>query len=203
LLGAPASNGRYLFFAYPAAMVLAFSMATQIAGAVAPRLRYAPAMVGTAWIAISALPGPGPMLSGPAEAASYLLQSHARRVLYCGSTDGNFMFSLRVLDRNLDDSVIPGDKIPEDQARPGNLPDFARRFDADYLVVERTSRAQSWDGPLRDPYISLERVIPQHSSQPRFEGHLSIYRVYGGSRSLQNEFEPPISAFGTSLKRDF
>jgi Dolichyl-phosphate-mannose-protein mannosyltransferase len=203
LLGAPASNGRYLFFAYPAAMVLAFSMATQIAGAVAPRLQYAPAILATAWIAISALPGPRAMLSGPAEAASYLVQSHARRVLYCGSTDGNFMFSLRALDQSLEDSVIPCDKIPEGQARPETLPDFARRFDADYLVIERTSRTRSWDGPLRDPNLSVESVIPQHSSQPRFEGRLSIYRVYSGSRSIQNEFEPPISAFGTSLKPDF
>jgi hypothetical protein len=204
LMAVPASDERYFFFAYPAVLVVALSVVTRIAESFAPSLRYAPAAIGTAWMAASGLFAKPPFLSGPAQAAAYVFENHARRVLYCGLTDGNFMFSLRTLDRNLDDSVIPCYKIPEDQRRPDSLPDFARRVDADYLIVEHASRPQPWDGTLADSNLSLERIIPQDGSQPRYKGDLSIYRVSyrvsGDTHPNEYELEVPISAFGRSLK---
>ena len=151
-------------------------------------------------MAASGLFAAPPFLSGPAEAARYVFASNARSILYCGITDGNFMFALRSLDNNLSDNVVPCYKIPEDQRRPGALPEFARSIHADFLIVERTNRPQPWDGALEASNLSLEKIIPQHGSQPRYEGLLSIYRVYGGVPSTENEFEMPISAFGRSLK---
>ena len=200
LMAVPASDDRYFFFAYPAFLIVALSVATRIAASFVPSLRYAPALLGTAWMGASGLLAAPPFLSGPAQAAAYVFENHARRILYCGLTDGNFMFSLRTLDRNLDDTVVPCYKIPEDQRRPDSLPDFARRINADYLIVEHATRPQPWDGALTDPNLSLERVIPQDGSQRRYKGDLSIYRVSGDTHPTEYELEVPITAFGRSLK---
>ena len=199
LMAVPASDDRYLFFAYPAVLVVALSLSTRISAWFAPALRYAPAAIGTAWMASGIFAAP-PFLSGPAQAAAYVFENHARRVLYCGLTDGNFMFSLRTLDQNLNDSVVPCYKIPEGERRPDALPNFARRINADYLIVERANRPQPWDSQLTDSNLSLEKVIPQDGSQRRYKGNLSIYRVSGDANPTEYELEVPISAFGRSLK---
>ena len=151
-------------------------------------------------MAASGLFAAPPFLSGPAQAAAYVFENHARRVLYCGLTDGNFMFSLRTLDQNLNDSVVPCYKIPEGERRPDALPNFARRINADYLIVEHANRPQPWDGQLTDSNLSLEKVIPQDGSQRRYKGNLCIYHVSGNTDPPEYELEVPISAFGRSLK---
>jgi 4-amino-4-deoxy-L-arabinose transferase-like glycosyltransferase len=200
LMVIPAFSPRYLFFAYPAALVLGLSMVVEVATSIAPRLRYVSAIAGTGLVVISGFPRPPASLSGPADAAAYVLSTDAKRVLYCGLTDGNFIFSLRTLDKDLSVSVMRGDKIPEGQARADTLPDFARRSGVDYLIMEQSGKPPAWDGRLKSSYLSLERVIPLKSSQPRFDGQLSIYRVYGTSHDPNHEPDVPISVFGRALK---
>jgi 4-amino-4-deoxy-L-arabinose transferase-like glycosyltransferase len=203
LVISPAFSARYLFFAYPAAVVLGLSIIVQVAAQFTPRWRYVPAMLVTGLVAAFGLSRTPASLSGPADAAAYVFGNGAKRVLYCGLTDGNFIFSLRALDKDLSASVIRGEKIPEDQARPDALPDFARRFGVDYLILEQSGKRQLWDGPIESSHISLERVIPQSSSQTRLNGRLSIYRVYGASHDPSRELDVPISVFGRTLKEEF
>lgn len=170
---------RYLFFAMPALFVIGYAMLRRACGMLLGpgRAAIVPAAAALAACVVG-LRVPPTFMRGPSESAASLAKGGPQRILYCGSTDGNFIFALRALDPQLRMTVISGDKLPESTLAPAALEKFAHRYGVNHIVVEHTRRAQPCDqlsGTL-PPSMVLEREIPLTSSNPRWIGALRIYR---------------------------
>jgi 4-amino-4-deoxy-L-arabinose transferase-like glycosyltransferase len=202
LLPLPAYNPRYLFFAYPPAAALLFQAVLKATARLRPAFRYAIVAAILLAIAIPGLQAPHAYLAGPAEAAAYIVKKGAKRILYLGWAGGQFIFALRALDPLPGTMVLLGDKIPLIWEAPQNLPASAEPFGVEYLIVEQGGlgeRSISLTGPL----LQLERVIPQMSSDRRFDGRLLLYRLRGSRLGAHGELDLPIAVLGRPVKARF
>ncbi len=200
-------DARYLFFAYPALIVLAYTAVTRICGLVfAGRARWAaPAALALGCLAIG-LRTPATMLRGPGEAAAEIVNGKPQRVLYCGSADGNFVLGVRIADPQLQTTVVSGEKLPESVLQPAAFEQFARRYGIAHVVIERTGRAQVCDALRASPAPSmvLEREIPMRSSLPRWDGgSLSVYRFLNPSPTPDDTLMIAVPKIGADVDVKF
>ena len=197
LLASPAYTTRYLFFAYPPALALGCGWADALLG----RFRLRPAVPAiAAACAVFAMQTPPAYLRGPDEAARWLHDRGLHRVIYCGLTDGNFIFSMRALGSRPDTLVIRGEKLPRETAQPGSLMAFARRHAIDAIVLERTSEPQVWDR-LGD--VSGAQRIAMASSERRLRGELRIIAVSHGAEAAGESVAIPVNILGRNIEAHF
>ena len=172
---------RYLFFAMPALMTIAFAWlfygcrtiwGERTAGIVSAVL--------AAGFLIAGFGVPFDFLRGPAEAARVVVEGKATRVLYAGEADGNFIFAIREFDPNRQIIVIPAVKLPEGLLKAADASRLSKWYGVDWVVMENTSARHPWSG-FRDtvPRIAeLQQSIPLQSSRYRWRsGSLDIYRI--------------------------
>ena len=180
LLLTGACSSRYLFYVYPAAMATGFILLRQ-----ASELRVGeakawqiPAIFAGAWLMVGLMFQPE-FLRGPAEAAALVVRDAPQRVVYCGSTDGNFIFAVRARDPKLQTVIIPGGKLADSTFQPAALEAFCNRYGIDWLVVEDVPRADGWSRlrPGLPRMFVLQSAIPMRSSRPGWQGSLCVYRV--------------------------
>jgi hypothetical protein len=164
-------------------------------------------LVPAAATVICAMPGltmTRPFLRGPAEAAAAVLEHRPKRVLYCGTTDGNFMFSVRSLDPQMRTVVVSGDKLPERVFTPDTFEQFAHRYGIEYVVIEEPLRHQPpYESLMSHPTRSmqLEREIPMNSYPPRWRGHvLKIYRFTNPSPNPDSTLLLNVNKLGSALE---
>ena len=194
---------RYLFFTYPALIVLGYVGLTRIVerftGGQRPAI--AAALVVAALAAVQ-FPYRTAYLHGPDEAARVLAPAGARRILYCGGTDGNFILNYRVNRAGLDTTIITGDKLPAATFAPGRLEQFAHDYGVQYIVLETAS---GWQGPWTPliaeppPDMVLERRIPMSSSTERWNGDLRIYRFTNPSPEPKNDLAMRMFMIGGTM----
>jgi hypothetical protein len=124
------------------------------------------------------LTAPAEFLRGPAQAADLLVDGSPQRILYCGSSDGNFVFAARARDPELRTQVISGDKLSAGVFSPAEFEKFAHRFGIEYVVLERSPRPRPYDvmATWNSRALVWDRDIPLVSSRPRWKGVLTIYR---------------------------
>ncbi|MCZ2078807.1 MAG: glycosyltransferase family 39 protein [Bryobacterales bacterium] len=195
---------RYLFFVYPALAVIAYASLFRLASMVFPgRLAwYVPVAVGAYCIVMGLMAGPF-FLSGPAQSAALVVSGTPQRVLYCGSTDGNFIFAVRTLDPQRQTTVIPGDKLPEADLSPANFEAFARRYSIDRIVIEDSTRRQACEDLLAAPTASmhLEHRLPLNSSSSRWrKGSLSLYKLTHRAPVPAEPLEIPVPKIGQEVQ---
>lgn len=196
---------RYLFFVFPGLIVIIYVSLHRLAARVTPRYAWtAPAIVALLCLA-AGLRIPAPFLHGPSEAANLAMQRHPARVLYCGSLDGNFMFTVRRLDPSLRTIVVTGEKVPEADRSPRGFEAFAHRYGIESVVIERTGRAQACDALEQAPTRSmvLEQKVPLTSSLPRWQGHLSVFRFTNPSPHPDSTLKMDVPKIGTSVQANF
>jgi len=206
LLGIGAYDVRYLFYVYPALSVIVFVSMFRLGSRIFPaRAWIAPALAALVCAGIG-LTVRAPFLHGPSEAAELIMSHKPQRILYCGTSDGNFIFSVRSLDSKLATTVIPGDKLGEKALSPEEFDQFAARYGIQYVVLERTARPQIYDR-LHDaatPSMVLERRIPLVSSHPRWDGgHLSVYRLKNTPAVLPDTLNLPVPKIGSDVQVKF
>jgi hypothetical protein len=196
---------RYLFYMYPALIVLACVTITRVSAALAPRLNdgLAP-LIAAVVFAAAELAGPS-YLTGPSQVAAALHGEQVKRVLYCGDTDGSFMFAMRSQDRALRTIVIAGDKLDETLFTPDRIETFARRYGIDHIVIEKISRTRPWDklGAAPPASMPVERRIELRSSNPRWNGVLTIYRFLNPSATPESTLSIPIPRIGSQVETKF
>ncbi len=185
---------RYLFFCLPALFVCAYAILEALGVRFLGPLhgRWAP-LVFALFFMVGGIGVPATFMRGPSEVASLLVNGAPQRILYCGSTDGNFVFSARTRDPNFNTVVIAGDKLPAETFTPENLDKFVAQYKVRYVVVERTNRVQAADSLIDKPASSMTFLqdVPLSSSSPRWQGKLRIYRVRQfGSAPAGNLFIP-------------
>jgi hypothetical protein len=127
-------------------------------------------------------------------------------VLYCGLTNGNFIFTVRSLDPQLHTVVIRGDKLPETIFSPEEFEDFAHRYGINYIVLEHAPNPPAgWTAPWEQlrtqptPSMIFEREIPLTSSTTEYNGELRIYRFTNPSPTPESTLKLPIP----KIKNDF
>jgi hypothetical protein len=180
LLGIGAYSPRYLFYVYPACAVIVFASLFRLSSRFSQSRSWWVPTVVMLGCAVAGLTVRAPFLRGPSEAAELIMANQPRRILYCGTSDGHFIFQVRVLDPRLATTVIPGDKLSEKELSPEEFDRFAARHGIQYVVLEKTVRRQVYDRLHEAPTASmvLERRIPLASVYPRWDGgHLSVYRI--------------------------
>jgi hypothetical protein len=192
---------RYVFFLVPPLTLIVYDILNRGA----ERLRLRPwhlSAVGAIFFGIATLRMPTYFLSGPSEAASVVVASAAKRVLYCGSADGNFIFAVRSLDPSLNTVVMPGDKFSDELKDSTSLSAFVERYGVTDVVIESTSRAQTCEAIHAAPPQSLavQKVIPLNSSLPRWNGSLTVYRVTNTPAKPRQDLNVPIPKIGRSLE---
>jgi 4-amino-4-deoxy-L-arabinose transferase-like glycosyltransferase len=176
-------NTRYLFFTLPALIVLGYVALNRVA----LRLSGKPTVATAALLVVACIsvswkfPYRIFYLHGPDEAARWLAASRPKRILYCGETDGNFIFSYRSALDASSTSIITADKLPPGAFKPDAIERFAHEYGIQYVVVEDlpaggANRPWTWMTQSPPPAMSLERKIPMTSSTGRWNGMLRVFR---------------------------
>jgi len=205
LLVLKAYDVRYLFFAYPAFIVLGYRILYRASAAlVAARYAWcAPALLAAACVASYAnAPGSRPaFLHGPSEVARTMAAGKVKRILYCGRSDGNFIFALRSQEPPESAIVIRGDRFTEAGFAPDAFEEFAHRYGLEYVVLERNSQKRPWDR-LYDspsPSLRLEREVPMSSTRTLLNGTLRVFRFTNPAPRPENEMTLRINVIGLDL----
>jgi len=193
---------RYLFFVYPALLVIAYASLERVSERFLPkRLAWMPIAAAVAACTIAGLQVPAVFLTGPSEAASIVVTGKPERVLYCGSTDGNFIFAVRARDAHANTIVLSGEKLlSETKFSAESLEQLAEQHGIDQVVVEHTDRKQPCSAldPGQLPTMKMEQQIRMTSSLPRFDGGtLTVYRFVG---LRQEDAAPPLKMKVPKLK---
>ena len=176
---------RYLFFLLPPMIVLGYAALQDMANRW-PTARLPILGAGIVILLMAMMFGATSrvtFMSGPDEAARKLVALSPRRILYCGGTDGNFIFSYRAHSAPMTTVILAGDKLsPKIFTQPG-LEEFARRYGIEYIVLEH---APNLRGRLKHPWEPLFDTPPPSavplsdirlaSSDARWNGLLRIYR---------------------------
>jgi 4-amino-4-deoxy-L-arabinose transferase-like glycosyltransferase len=200
---------RYLFYVYPPLVVIGYASLLWASNRVLPsRLAWIPAGLFAASILSAGLQTKLPYLTGPSEAAATVAAAHANRVLYCGSTDGNFIFSVRANDPSLKSVVVIGERVLKaSEYSAAELQKISETTGTEYIVVEHTQRKQPCNAlnPGSIPSMKLEKRIQMTSSLPRFNGGtLDVYHYTGPVSSKKDEpLKMDVPKIGTSVEVKF
>ncbi|HVX65419.1 MAG TPA: hypothetical protein VHA11_02395, partial [Bryobacteraceae bacterium] len=127
---------------------------------------------------------------------------HAQRILYCGRSNGNFIFALRSLDRKRETATIRGDKLPRALFAPGEIEKFAHEYGVNYLVLERSAIPRAWDALAEAAPSSFQFVkdLPLASSDNWLNGRLRVFRFLNPSPTPESTLR--LKASGVDLNAD-
>jgi hypothetical protein len=202
-------SNRYLFFAFPALMALGYAILFYFASFdpfSSLRVRYLPVIIAVFYSLLHLNPQTS-FLRGPSQAAEHIVTGSPQRILYCGETDGNFIFAVRRLDPRLQTVIVRGEKLPPSIYETAKFEEMAHLYGFHHVVLERTAHHGSWASlqtinawnELRlspSPSMVLERVIPLASSRQSFNGELYVYRFTNPSANPQSIIKLPINLIG-------
>ncbi|HEX8985888.1 MAG TPA: glycosyltransferase family 39 protein [Bryobacteraceae bacterium] len=196
----PPYDSRYVFFAYPALAIVVSSVLLGAGRKLFPeRLAWlAPAALAALGFAAH-IATPPAFVKGPAEAAKLIAAAQPDRVLYCGRSNGNFIFALRALDPELRTAIIRGDKLPLNLFAPAAFEKFAHDYGVQYIVLERSIVPRPWYALLEPaPRHSAFLVeLPLASSDRMMNGSLQVFRFLDPSRTPESTLQ--LRALGVAI----
>jgi hypothetical protein len=193
LLFLPPYDWRYLFFMQAPLLILGYSALWELM----ERLRWrAKTEIVTAALIIMAvafsLARKSVVLQGPSQAANLIAKPEYSRVVYCGRTNGAFIFARRLLDSKLQSVVVRGDKLSTNLLAPDRFEHFAHDFGVNYVVLEQTDKPTAWDTLAASPTPSMQWQfdVPLHGTFPEVHGVLRVYRFMNPSPTPLNTIHP-------------
>ncbi len=207
LMALGASNGRYLFWLLPPAVVLIYALLF-CGSAYLWGERWAYSVAGVfalLWFANGLRYHPE-FLRGPAEAASLVVrQGTPSRILYAGEADGNFAFAARALDSGMQTIVIPAEKLPRDTFAPPAFEQFCREYGVNWIIIEDVPQPHRWSALPGSPLSTMQLTssIPLQSSHPRWKGQVRVYRFTEPSNHPLNVLSVPIWKLRHSIEVKF
>jgi hypothetical protein len=208
---------RYLFLVLPPLIVIGYATLFRLCRAILPP-RWAACTVGGAAVLYFGLhlDTPVTFLRGPSEAARAVVDpASPRRILYCGETDGSFIFAVRSLDPSLKTIVIRGDKLDPSTFEADKFEEFAHHYGIHYVIIERTETItpamrdgfvrRHWERLRNSPASSmvLEREIALASSQRAWKGDLRIYRFTNPAPNPASAMRMPLWMINSQLDARF
>lgn len=172
---------RYVFYAIPALTTVGWIGLNTFLQLLLKRHAATSLAAGTAVLFVVSLMAPTSYLTGPAQVADVVTQQSPRRVLYCGLTDGAFVFAMRSLANEEEPvQIVRGDKIPIDDFQADRFPVFVRDYGIDMIVLERTDTNAPWNTLLDVPLDSMKLLTKMElKCRPytSWNGDLSVYQM--------------------------
>jgi 4-amino-4-deoxy-L-arabinose transferase-like glycosyltransferase len=197
------TNNRYLFFIFPATLAIGYAWLFQGCARIWGERSAERIALGFAWVwFVSGFFVPPELLRGPGAAAAAVVQGQPTRILYAGEADGNFIFSVRVLDPKLQVTVIPGGKLPRTTFQRDELEAFCRQFGINWLILENIPIPHSWSNLQESTpaFLQLDRTIPLESTRFRWRtGNLRIFRVVGLPEAPGGVLKLPVWKLGGDI----
>jgi hypothetical protein len=202
---------RYLFFVLPPVIVLGYASLFSVAEQF--QIRRSWTVAAALILTLIALPwgyrAHRIFLLGPDVVAHTLAERSPSRILYCGGTDGSFMFSYRSSRAGLDTTIIPGDKLPRQVFTPAGIEAFAHRYGIQYIVLEhatglRERARHPWEALIEkaSPSMVHERAVKLASSDGRWNGALHIYHFTDPSPHPEDVLTMKMNMIGGSMAFD-
>ncbi len=200
---------RYLFFVVPPVFVLGFASLAEISGRWPATRRWVIVASGALLLATIAYSSRSRVafMRGPDEVARMLSSLTPRRILYCGGTDGNFIFSYRSHHAPLETVILAGDKLSADVFIRTALEDFVHRYGVEYVVLEQAPRLpprmkHPWEPLIDAPAANMVPVrdVSLASSDYRWNGMLRIYRVTNPSPTPDTDLVMRMNMIGGSMR---
>ena len=199
VLAAPAYEHRYLFFALPPVLALAYESMYRLLRTVLPPVFAAvPIAVAAAiFCSLQALKKPI-WLTGPETAADRISAARVESTVYMGSTNGAFIFETRLRHPDLQPVVFRGDKVFEGIPNRKGLEEFAHSYGANAVVLESLKGEDpDWSLILGDS-MSLKFWFRQDidSSLPYMRGNLFVFHVSDPSLTPEKSIREKIEVLG-------
>ena len=199
------SDGRYLFFAFPAFAVLVVTAGGALLQKMLPDPAVGTIIVVSAGLMFIVCWRHPQHLGGPRQAAERVHRIDARRVLVCATTDGAFVAAMRSLNATWTDCpfIIRGDKLRRSSFRKSEFESMASEFGIDAIVLESSTGAQGpWHKLCRSPTKSMMLItrIPEESTFPPQNGELLVFSFAKTSRNPKHRLKIPISRTGKNLE---
>jgi hypothetical protein len=203
LLLLPATDSRYLWFAYLPALVLLLNILHMLL------LRFRSDLVKRWALPILAvltffalLNSPLPYLTGPSHVAKAILKHAPRRVLVAGGNNGSIIFALRCQYAGSDLVVIRADKLPLESFEPPALERLLHRLGVDVIVIEKVDTDEIWsyliDAPIRN--LKKQEVVTQNASDPSWRGKVFLFKHLNPSSAPDPAIDIPFLSTGRTLK---
>ncbi len=203
LLAVPAFDERYLWFAYPAFVGVAV---TTVHALIATYLDLPKADVAVLTMAITFclwnLRTEPLHVTGPSAAAA--MNGTGGRVLYCGASNGSFIFAIRMLDSRRTTHVIRADKVVRSLKELG-LAHFVQKYGINNIVAEANQNSSTCND-FRQHAASLNAqraLVPIRSNLPRINGTIEIYRLPAATRPAKASLDLPIESTGQAIRGEF
>jgi hypothetical protein len=195
---------RYFFFTYPALMALGYAGLISLVERLTGRRRWAIGVAAAVtMLALAQFPYRTQFLHGPEEAARLIAEKRPHRVLYCGGTDGNFIFNYRALQPGLGTTIITGDKLSPKMFTPAGLEEFAHDYGVQYIAMEDApmlAAKRPWIPLLKSPPPSL---VPMYdvrmTSAGRWNGTIHIYRFTNPSPRPKDDLSMRMFMIGGTM----
>jgi hypothetical protein len=127
------------------------------------------------------------------------------RVLYCGRTNGTFIFSVRSIAGGRHVAVLRGDKLPAKFFAPDAFEMFAHEYGIQQVVLERNKvERRAWDKLFDSPPPGFElvREITLDSSEENLSGALRVFRFANPSSTPKSAVRIKMMS-GAELDTDF
>lgn len=185
----PPYDLRYVFLGYPALIVVVCSVLYQASKRlISERFAWVPLAALAALSVVAHLGTKPPFVRGPFEAASLLAPARPGRILYCGRSNGNFIFAARSLDPQQKTTIVRGDKLPRAVFAPSAFEQFAHDYGIDFVVLENSIIARPWDPLFQQAprSFTLVRDVPLASSDAKMNGNLRILRFANPSSTPES-----------------
>ena len=203
LLAVPAYDERYLWFAYPALVVLAVIMVHALIATYSdlPKANAAVLAMATAFCLWNLRTEPI-HVTGPYAAAA--MNGTGGRVLYCGASNGSFIFAIRMLDSRRTTHVIRADKVVRSLNELG-LAHFVQKFGINSIVAEANQNSSACND-FRQHAASLNAhraLVPIRSNVPTIDGSFEIYQLPAGTRPAKALLDLPIGSTGQAIRGEF
>jgi hypothetical protein len=194
---------RYLFFTLPAVIVMGYDGLLWLGERFASRRAAVVAAVAVCVLAAVWKVPPTPYLHGPDDAARMLAKLKPSRILYCGGSDGQFIFNYRSARAGLDTTIISGDNLPPAVFTPDGLETFAHDYGVQYIVMEDAQglvRGRPWTPMIHNlpPSMIPEREILL-SGSGRWNGVLRVYRFANPSRTPKDHLSMRMQMIGGTM----
>ena len=203
LLAVPAYDKRYLWFAYPAIVAVAATALHSVLAQYSDLRKANLAVLAIATVfCVWNLRTEPVRVTGPAAAAA--LTGTGGRILYCGTSNGSFIFAMRMLDERRTTHVIRADKVVSPLRELGLAP-FVRKFGISAIVAEANLGSSSCDD-LRQHAASLNgkpESVPIRSNFATLDGTLEIYRVPVATPPAKGSLDLPIQSTGQAIRAEF
>jgi len=203
LLAIPAFDARYLWFAYPAFVVMAVTTVHALIATYSDLLKANVAVLAMATAFCLWNLRTEPLhVTGPSAAAA--MNGTGGRVLYCGASNGSFIFAIRMLDSRRTTHVIRADKVVKSLRELG-LAHFVQKYGINNIVVEANQHS-SICNDFRQHAASLNAqraLVPIRSNLSSINGTIEIYRLSAATRPAKASLDLPIESTGQAIRGEF